>query len=276
MVRTGRPSSPIVVGGVPEHFNLPWKLAVEQGSFAAAGLDVAWVDEPAGTGAIAAALADGRFDLATVLTEGLVAAHQRGLDAHIEQLYVSSPLRWGIHVPVAHGGRPIGAIVRPRFAISRLGSGSHLMAHVLAATEGFTIDPADFVVVGTLAGGVEALSTGQADVFLWETFMTKPFVDAGRLARIGEIPTPWPAFVVARRRGFGQARARQVLSVVDQAVTAFVARPDVGALVAERIGISRVDADAWLARTRFAHGERLDAEMIDAILQQLRAVGATP
>ena len=63
---------------------------------------------------------------------------------------------------------------------------------------------------------------------------------------------------------------------VDQAVAAFVSRPDAGAVVAERIGISRVDADAWLARTRFAHGEQLDATMIDTILAQLRAAGATP
>jgi sulfonate transport system substrate-binding protein len=274
-VRTGRSAQPIIVGGVPEHFNLPWKLAIEQGAFAAAGLDVEWVDEPAGTGAITAALADGRFDLATVLTEGLVAAQDRGLDAHIEQLYVASPLKWGIHVPCSHAALPLTEIANLRVAISRLGSGSHLMAHVLAASEGFTIDPANFVVVGTLAGGIEALATERADVFLWETFMTKPWVDNGQIARIGEIPTPWPAFVVARRRGFGHRRAQQVLQVVDEAVAAFVARTDAAQLVAERIGIPQTDAEAWLARTRFARGERLDRAAIDAIREQLRSAGAT-
>lgn len=274
MVRTGRSARTIVVGGVPEHFNLPWKLAIEQGAFAAAGLDVVWVDEPAGTGAITAALAEGRFDMATVLTEGMIAAQRRGLDAHLEQLYVASPLRWGVHVPPARAERPLGDVSHLRVAISRLGSGSHLMAYVLAARDGFTIDPADFVVVGTLAGGVDALASGRADVFLWETFMTKPWVDAGHIARIGEIPTPWPAFVVARRNGFGRDRARRVLRVVDETVTAFTTRPDAAALVSERIGIPLDDAQAWLDRTQFAHGQRLDAATIEAILERLRATGA--
>jgi sulfonate transport system substrate-binding protein len=40
------------VGGVPEHFNLPWHLALEQGLFAKRGLDLTWIDVPNGTGAM--------------------------------------------------------------------------------------------------------------------------------------------------------------------------------------------------------------------------------
>jgi hypothetical protein len=36
----------------------------------------------------------------------------------------------------------------------------------------------DFVVVGTLQGAIDALPSGQADVFFWEKFMTKPLVDS--------------------------------------------------------------------------------------------------
>jgi hypothetical protein len=36
---------------------------------------------------------------------------------------------------MAHGGAPSGAGARLQFAISRLGSGSHLLPYMLAATE---------------------------------------------------------------------------------------------------------------------------------------------
>ena len=32
------------VGGVPEHFNLPWKKAIEENRFATHAIDVTWKD----------------------------------------------------------------------------------------------------------------------------------------------------------------------------------------------------------------------------------------
>ena len=29
------------------------------------------------------------------------------------------------------------------------------------------------------------------DVFMWETFTTKPFHDSGEVKRVGDITTPW-------------------------------------------------------------------------------------
>lgn len=40
----------IRVGGVPEHFNLPWHLAQEGGLFAKHGVSVQWVEQKEGTG----------------------------------------------------------------------------------------------------------------------------------------------------------------------------------------------------------------------------------
>ena len=36
----------INVTGVPEHFNLPWKLSVEENLFVSLGVEVVWTDEP--------------------------------------------------------------------------------------------------------------------------------------------------------------------------------------------------------------------------------------
>src|SRR5690606_33442108 len=94
-------SIPLNIGGVPEHFNLPWHLAIERGDFTSAGIDLKWTDYPGGTGAMCTDLRNGKIDLAVVLTEGMVADIAKGNPSHIIQLFVKSPLIWGIHVPAA-------------------------------------------------------------------------------------------------------------------------------------------------------------------------------
>ena len=36
---------------------------------------------------------------------------------------------------------------------------------------------------------------GRFDAFMWEVFTTKPWFDKKELSYLGEVPTPWPAFV---------------------------------------------------------------------------------
>ena len=51
---------PLKLGGVPEHFNLPWHLAME--SPACADLDLSWEDQPGGTGEMLTKLEQGQLD----------------------------------------------------------------------------------------------------------------------------------------------------------------------------------------------------------------------
>jgi len=46
----------IRVGGVPEHFNSPWHIAMESGAFEEAGLRVEWSTIDTGTGTMCEAL----------------------------------------------------------------------------------------------------------------------------------------------------------------------------------------------------------------------------
>ena len=196
------------VGGVPEHFNAPWHTAAKAGLFAERGIDVRWTDFPGGTGAMAKALRDGELDVAILLTEGIVADIHRGNPARLVGTYVSSPLTWGIHVaadspltdaaqlysqPAGDGG------ASPRFAVSRMTSGSHLMAFVDAQQRAGEAAAASlrFEIVGSLEGAREALREGRADGFMWEKFTTKPLVDSGEWRRVGECVTPWPCFALA-------------------------------------------------------------------------------
>ena len=90
----------LTIGGVPEHFNLPWHLAIEEGKFAKKGIDLKWKEFPDGTGAMNKALRDGSIDIAIILTSGIIKDIIDGNPSKIVKVYVQSPLLWGVHLDV--------------------------------------------------------------------------------------------------------------------------------------------------------------------------------
>ncbi|HUQ50991.1 MAG TPA: PhnD/SsuA/transferrin family substrate-binding protein [Gammaproteobacteria bacterium] len=243
------------VGGVPEHFNLPWHLALERRSFEPLGVELQWHDYPGGSGAMAKAVRAGELDVALLLTEGAVAAIADGVAMKVASLYTESPLVWGIHVPAASRFRAVAELRGARDAISRAGSGSQLMAFVHARSQGWPVDRLEFVVVGNLAGAADAFAAGSADVFFWEKLMTKPLVDAGRFRRVAELTAPWPAFVVCvadALRGAPRAAVARALGVVLHEAQALRSRPDAAALIAARYGLDARDVGQWLETTRWS------------------------
>ena len=157
----------IRVGGVHEPFNLPWLRAFERDAFAHLGLEVTFEEFAGGTGALVEGLESGTIDMATLLTEGAVTAMGRGRGVRIHSQFTTSPLTWGVHVAADAAATEIADLDGTRFAISRHGSGSELMAYVLADRQGWTLADDQFVVVGGVDGAITALPEGRADVFLW-------------------------------------------------------------------------------------------------------------
>jgi len=262
----------IKIGGVPEHFNLPWVRLAE--SRALDDLGVVWRDVPEGSGAMAAALRAADLDAAMLLTEGAVAGAAAG-GFKIVSLYTVSPLIWGIHVPARSSLQTVDDVRGRRYAISRRGSGSHLMSFVHAREQGWPTDDLDFVLVGTLQGAIDAFAGASADVFFWEKFMTKPLVDSGRFRRVGEFIAPWPAFVVcasdaalAARKPIGAALGRVLGAAAELAASAHAA-----AAIANRYGLGLNDAREWLAATRWAARPGVAAEQIAPAVAQLAALG---
>ena len=187
------------IGGVPEHFNMPWRLAIEEGRFRSIGLDLHWSDMTGGTGQMIKGLDTGTLDIAVLLTEGITKAILQGLDAKIIQVYVVTPLHWGIHVPFHSDIKTVDQLKDQTFAISREGSGSHLMTYVKANQEGWNTEQLKFNVVGDIFGGLWALENNEAQGFLWEKYTTFPFAEQGKCRYIDEVVTPWPCFVIAVR-----------------------------------------------------------------------------
>ena len=152
-----------------------------------------------GTGQMIRGLESGSLDIAVLLTEGITKSILEGLKAKILQVYVVTPLHWGIHVPFKSDIKTVDQLKGQTFAISREGSGSHLMAYVKAGQEGWNTDELKFNVVGDIYGGLWALENNEAQGFLWEKYTTFPFTEQGKCRYIDEVVTPWPCFVIAVR-----------------------------------------------------------------------------
>ncbi len=267
----------IRIGGVPEHFNLPWHLAMENKAFEKAGIDLQWKDYPGGTGAMMQDIRENKLDLAVALTEGVVAEIAKHGSCQILQLFVQSPLTWGIHVAAETDFQEVSQLEGKRFAISRTGSGSHLMAYVNAKQQGWNPQALTLIPVGNLDGARTALITGTADGFMWEKFMTKPLVDKGEFRRIGECPTPWPCFVIVASNATLTEKASvlpQLMNVINKANQAFMQDTEAPRKVAEKFGLQKEDAKAWFGQTKWAINSEVSATMLEKVVGTLAELGS--
>jgi len=259
------------IAGVPEHFNLPWHLCIENEEFEEAGVNLQWTDVPEGTGKLCQMLRDGDTDIAVILTEGIVKDIVAGNDSKIVQVYVQSPLIWSIHVGANSNFKSLSGLKKGKVAISRYGSGSHLMAYVNAQNQGWDTKSLQFEIVNTLDGAVEALTNGTADYFMWERFMTKPIVDKGIFRRIADCPTPWPSFVIAVRNEILKNDADAigiVLDIINQTTEEFKEIPSIDRTLAESYGQKVEDIAEWLDLTEWSQ-KKLDRKTFDTLQNQL-------
>lgn len=262
------------LGGVPEHFNLPWHLAME--SEECADLNLTWEDQPGGTGQMLAKLAAGELDLVSILTEGMFSAIEKGLPVTVLQVYVNSPLQWGAFVPAASEFQSLNELADARIAISRFNSGSHLMAYIVAEAQGWNLTHDQFVVVGGIDGAVESFAGAHCDLFLWERHMTQPLVEAGKLRQVAVLESPWPSFVIAARTEVLASRTTEVGRVVDSVVAqaqALHSAPGTVASIAERYGLTPDTARSWLETTEFATRSALDPSIQRKVLDTLSSAG---
>lgn len=260
------------VGGVPEHFNLAWHLAIENRSFEKQQLRILWKDVPGGTGAMCKALRDNELDVAIALTEGMISDIMNGNPSRVVQFYVNSPLTWGIYVKGNSHLNAVSEIAGKKYAISRYKSGSHLMAYVNANNHHLPIQDNDFVLVGNLDGAREALKNGSAEIFMWEKFTTKPYVDSGEFKQIGECRTPWPCFVIAVRNEFIEKHEKalqELLAVINLSCMVLKNNSAAPSLIAKRYGIKEEDAMLWFRDLEYACHPEMDEMDMHKILLEL-------
>lgn len=265
----------IRIAGVPEHFNLPWHLAIENGDFKKEAIDLQWTDVPEGTGKMCQMLRDGSTDIAIILTEGIVKDITAGNPSKIVQVYVETPLIWGIHVAAQSKYENLVQLEGTIAAISRIGSGSQLMAYVNAGNQKWDANSLSFEIVNTIDGAITALTEGTADYFMWERFMTQPLVDKGIFRRIADCPTPWPCFVVAVRDEIINQQPElitKILEVINSNTLNFKSLPNIIEKLAVRFHQKEEDLEKWLALTEWSQNQ-LSENVLNNVQNQLLELG---
>ncbi len=269
----------VTIGGVPEHFNLAWYLTLKNGEYKEKDINLRWQDYPGGTGAMCKALRDGSIDIAVILTEGIIKDIIAGNPSKIVQTFVDTPLIWGVHVAHHSPYKTNADLKGTKAAISRYGSGSHLMAYINAQNNHWNLDTdLNFEVIKNLDGAVEGLTENKADYFLWEKYTTKPLVDNNTFRRIDDCPSPWPCFVIAVRNEFlesSEADLKTILEIINNTTSDFKEIPSIDRTIANRYEQKIEDVQDWLEITEWSQ-ELIDKPTLMNVQRQLKALDIIP
>jgi ABC-type nitrate/sulfonate/bicarbonate transport system substrate-binding protein len=262
------------IGGVPEHFNLAWYLTLKNGEYKDRDINLRWTDYHGGTGQMCKALRNKEIDIAVILTEGIIKDIIAGNDCKIVQIFVKSPLVWGIHVGEKSSFQTVEDLKGTRAAISRYGSGSHLMTYINAENNDWNLDTdLKFEVIKNLDGAVKALTNEEADYFMWEKFTTKPLVDSNIFRRVGDCPTPWPCFVIAVRQEFIDKEKdilKIILDVINNTTADFKSIPSIDRTIANRYDQKLEDVQQWLGITEWSQEQISEANITKIQAELLR------
>ncbi len=261
------------IGGVPEHFNLPWHLGIENQIFENEGLKVEWTVFNGGTGQMTKALRNDEIDVCVVLTEGIVADIINGNPSKLISKYLNTPLIWGVFTGAQNPINYYGEIYDKTYAISRKGSGSHLMPIVDALFKSKTIQEQQFKIIKNLDGALESLSTNQSDVFYWDKYTTKPYVDKGIFKCLGEYVTPWPCFmlaatdkVIAEKPEALQIMLKTLYFITRQFMTSI----DGIEQVSKRYGQELEDVRNWFHSTEWSTNDEISFKMLENVIYTLK------
>lgn len=255
-------NSHIRVGGVPEHFNLPWQLAAERDIFSSEGIDLAWTVYAGGTGAMTQALNNGELDIAILLTEGFISAANQGLKAKIAKVYIETPLIWGIYSGANSKIKTADEAVKSKYAISRFGSGSHLMAMIHAGQRDVKLTEENFTIVNSLHGAVESLVRNETQLFYWEKFMTRPHVKSGELNLVGEFSAPWSSFLIIASDQVIKQKAeivQKLLRMMNAECIAFKQDNSSVIHLRKKFDMSMTEARNWLRNTQWNYDYNVES-----------------
>ncbi|MBW0468096.1 hypothetical protein O181_007811 [Austropuccinia psidii MF-1] len=224
--------SKLRIGYVPEHFSTPLLQLFENDSALSQVAEL--VPNPSGTGQMIAALKDRTIHLAIALTESLIAGIITGKgDYKLIGTYVTSPLNWAVITGAKAEYASISDLKGGKIGISRPGSGSQVMAAVMALQQGWLSEhnrqdsAIEFVVNDSFKNLRDSVNDGSTAAFMWEWFTTKPYQDSGEVKFIGNVPTPWSSWMIAASPQevapelLSPANLKTFLEKLDQAVHRF-------------------------------------------------------
>ncbi|KAL0243563.1 hypothetical protein I308_105530 [Cryptococcus tetragattii IND107] len=269
----------IRVGWHREHFLSPLLQFVEKDK----GDTVELVECPGGTGEMQVKLKNGEIDLCIALTDALIAGLANGQTSYkIVGRYIASPLRWAIITGKDSQYNSINDLKGTTFGISRLGSGSQVMASVLSLQQKWSEEEQPkFKVNGQFKPLRDSVNSGETSVFLWEWFTTKPYVDSGEVRFIGSVYTPWPCWHIAASPSVPSSTVKTFLASLQPYVQHFNSTE---ARVSEDIefvhnffGHKKEDVAEWLQSVKWEEQlAEVKEDVVKETLAVLRKAGVVP
>ena len=251
-------------------------MARKSGALQTQGINPEWTDFYEGTGGMIQAIKNDELDIAVLLTEGAISGISRSANYKIVSFYTDSPIIWGIHVPADSDIDDVDEIYHHRYAISRYGSGSHLMPYVHARQKDWPVHKLQFRVINNLDGARMAFKEDQADVFFWEKFTTKPYVDSGEFRRIGECPTPWSCFVVVASHQTLALHADKVKTLLQETFAQaqkLYNDPNRIDIISKQFDLLPEDVEEWLTYTRWSSEINLKKDVLTDTTETLKDLG---
>ena len=247
------------IGYIPEHFSTPIALAKKHGFYEKHGLkNYELVPYPSGSGHLITSLKKDEVDIVVGLTEAFVRGIANGDEEYrIVGEYVESPLCWS--VSTGSGRDDLQSIEdlkqegNNRVGVSRIGSGSYVMAFVLGMQEKFG-RPFTFEVLQNFKNLRDSVNAGTTDAFMWEYFTTKKYYDSGEIKKIGEIYTPWSSWVITAAAKTAPADVAAFLRGTQDGIDYYNRHREEALeyILANLDYNNRHDLEEWAARVRFS------------------------
>ncbi|GAA5902387.1 substrate-binding domain-containing protein [Sporobolomyces salmoneus] len=272
------------VGYVREHFSSPLLQLAEKDQ------SIELVECPSGTGQVMSRIKANEIDVAIALTESLLAGiAKKTAEFKLVGTYVTSPLQWAVIVGKdATKYQKLSDLKGEKIGISRIGSGSQVMASVMALNEGWTdadgkVSPIDFEVLDTFKALRDGVNNGKAAAFMWERFTTKPYLDEIRF--IDFVPTPWHSWAVVASPSTLESSSplrpvlESFLSNLTTSIRAFdsteARSKDSVEFVKSTFGYPEEDVRAWFDQVSYPQGEvkEIERAMVEKTFKTLEAAG---
>jgi len=129
-----------------------------------------------------------------------------------------------------------------------------------------------------MEGAAARMATGGPLIFLWETYVTSRYVDAGVMRRVDEVRGDWPGFVIVAREEFSrthQGALQEALAVLDHAVRGLDHGVHTVDLVMRNAGFREDLAREWLGHVRWRVG-RPEEGSLRKLMATLNDLGLVP
>lgn len=223
------------------------------------------------------------IDIGIGLTEGWVAGLGKVQSSNnggykIVGTYVESPLCWALSTGAKRSDvKSVSDVKGGRVGVSRIGSGSYVMAFVLADQRGWLRvgeKPFEVVVLDNFKGLRDGVNGGMADFFMWEHFTSKRYYDNGEIKRVGEIYTPWSSWKIVSRDP-EDGRIEEMMEKINSGVRHFKENPEEAVrYISTDLDYSEEDAREWMKTVKFAEDVRgVDTTIINKTIEILRKAG---